>query len=563
MKFSSPIYRHTMLCLVLLVTSFISNAQLTPTQWRSDLTHFQQLVHNKYSNLFHRITARQFDSAVAAIDSKIGKLSDVQMNVEMAKLVAFIQVGHTAVRMRSGDPNQLTPWVHPIPVSFYFFSDGIYIKSISDQFKDAVGGKVTRIGKVDIESALQKIRPAIAFENEQGFKSMLQYYLNLPEYLQATGIVEDANSVSVTYQKSGAEHTIVLSPGTMNLNRHDFAGIKPPAGWTDAYDKINTPQSVLWLKDPLRFRYFEYLPASKTVYVRHSAVLDEPTETIAEFFEKVFKFVDNNDVDKFVLDIRLNGGGNNYLNKPVITGLIQSKKINQKGHLFVITGKATFSAAQNLTNEIERYTEAIFVGEPTSENVNFYGDTKTEILPASKLNVSLSWLWWQNMDPRDKRPWTAPLLATDLSFDNYKNGVDPAMNVIMQYRYEGSYEDRIAALIEAGKTDEAVALAREYMKNPLYRYANAELENKLNNYGYILMNKQKMQEANQVFSINVKLFPESANVYDSYAESFWKMGNREEAIKYYKVAIEKDPRGVTGENARTELKKIEAEKKGF
>ncbi len=30
-----------------------------------------------------------------------------------------------------------------------------------------------------------------------------------------------------------------------------------------------------------------------------------------------------------VLDVRLNGGGNNYLNKPVVTGIIESKKINQ------------------------------------------------------------------------------------------------------------------------------------------------------------------------------------------------------------------------------------------
>ena len=184
--------------------------------------------------------------------------------------------------------------------------------------------------------------------------------------------------------------------------------------------------------------------------------------------------------------------------------------------------------------------------------------------PQSKLNVSLSCLWWQNLDPRDKRQWTAPLLATDLTFDNYKSGVDPAVNAIMQYREEVAIEDRIRQHVIDGKETEALEMAKQYLSNPLYRYASANLESKLNNYGYTLINENKLKEANRLFAINVKLFPESANVYDSYAESFWKMGNKEEAIRYYNMAISKDPNGATGDNARNVLKQIEAEgKKGF
>ena len=179
---------------------------------------------------------------------------------------------------------------------------------------------------------------------------MLQYYLNAAEILQVSGIAEQADKIPVTYLKDGKEKTILISAETpVPGPRH---GPINESAWIDAYDKMNKPESVLWLKNPRRLRYFEYLPASKTVYVRHSGVQDEQDETIEYFFDKIIDFVDKNDVYKFILDIRLNGGGNNYLNKPVITGLVQSKKINKKGHLFVILGKATFSAAQNLTNEL-------------------------------------------------------------------------------------------------------------------------------------------------------------------------------------------------------------------
>ncbi|MBC7875447.1 MAG: hypothetical protein H7Y01_15710 [Ferruginibacter sp.] len=533
---------------------------MNDAEWRSDLRYFQQLIHSKYSNLFYNLTAQQFDNAVAGIDKKIGHLTDVQMNVEFAKLVAMFKVGHTAVRQRAGTGNDLTPWVHPVPVRFYLFSDGLYIKSIDAKYKEAAGGKVIKIGNTDAATALEKIRPAIAFENEQGFKNMIQFYLNLPEFLEAVGIIDDPGKVSITYLKEGKENSVTLLAENMPAP----AGHGPASAansWVDAYErKANIP---LWLKEPGKLRYFEYLPESKTVYVKHSAVQDEPGETIADFFAKVFRFVDSNDVDKFILDIRLNGGGNNYLNKSVITGIIQAKKINRKGHLFIITGKATFSAAQNLTNELEKYSEAIFVGEPTSENVNFFGDTRTEILPNSKLNVNLSWLWWQNLDPRDKRQWTAPQLAADLSFEDYQKGIDPAMEVIKNYKPEGSIDEKLRNLVVAGKYDEAVAAARAYLENPLHRYYKNDLETKVNDFGYRLMNQNKFQEANKVLYMNVQLFPESANVYDSYAESWWKLGNKEEAVKYYKIAISKDPNGFTGDGARNMLKQLQEDKKGF
>jgi tetratricopeptide (TPR) repeat protein len=75
-----------------------------------------------------------------------------------------------------------------------------------------------------------------------------------------------------------------------------------------------------------------------------------------------------------------------------------------------------------------------------------------------------------------------------------------------------------------------------------------------------MMNQNKFAEANKLFYMNVQLFPASANVYDSYAESFWKMGNAPEAIKYYEMAIAKDPNGATGESARKQLEQV---KKGF
>jgi tetratricopeptide (TPR) repeat protein len=545
------------LSLLLFVCSS-GNAQtkLTTAQWQSDLSYLQKKIHSDYSNLFYNVTAKQFDSAVVVLQKQIPHLTENEIRVGFIRLIAVFRIGHTLLRMRTGEnEDSLKPMFHFFPLTISHFNDGLYIQQIDTAYKESLGGRIVKIGNTPIDEVLKRMHTVIPCENEQYFKSHLHYYLRIPEILQALHIIENPEAATIKYIKDGTERNLTIKMQDYPAYAWND-GLFLPKGWVDAYENFNKPASVLWMKEPAKLRYFEYLKESKTVYVRHIAVVDRPGQMINGFFEKVFRFIDTNEVDKLVLDIRLNGGGNNYLNKPVITGIIQSKKINRYGHLFVITGAATFSAAQNLTNELEKYTEAIFAGEPTAENVNFWGDIRTEVLPISKLNVNLSWLWWQNMDPRDKRQWTAPNLAAEMSFENYKAGHDSAMNIILNFKEEKRIEEKIKDLVTTGNVEEALSITKEYMENPLHRYCKNELEEKINDMAYGMIIQDKAEAAKSLFSMNVQLFPNSANVYDSYAECLYRMGRNEEAKKNYEIAIAKDPKGPTGDNSRKMLAMI-------
>jgi tetratricopeptide (TPR) repeat protein len=547
--------------LLLLISGFLfvtgsAQNKLTAAQWQSDLNYLQKKIHNEYSNLFHNVTAKQFDSAVSALQKQIPHLSENEIRVGFIRLIAMFRIGHTLLRMRTGENEDiLKPMFHFFPLAASYFSDGLYVQQIDTAYKEALGGRIVKIGNTPIDEVLKRMHTVIPWENEQYFKSHLHYYLRIPEILQALRIIENAEAANIKYIKDGIERNLIIKMQDYPAYAGND-GLFVPKGWVDAYENFNKPASAFWLKEPGKLRYFEYLKESKTVYARHIAVVDRPGQLINDFFEKVFRFIDSNEVNKFVLDIRLNGGGNNYLNKQVITKIIESKKINRYGHFFVITGAATFSAAQNLTNELEKYTEAIFVGEPTAENVNFWGDIKTEVLPISKLNVNLSWMWWQNMDPRDKRKWTAPNLAAEMSFENYKAGYDSAMNIILNYKEEKRIDEKIKELAAAGKMNEVIAVTKEYMDNPLHRYCKNELEDKINDMAYSLAFQNKLEEAGRFFRMNVQFFPNSANAYDSYAECLYRLGKNEEAVKNYEIAVSKDPKGSVAENSRKMLAMI-------
>lgn len=162
---------------------------------------------------------------------------------------------------------------------------------------------------------------------------------------------------------------------------------------------------------------------------------NEKDETLSAFFDRVFAFADAHPVEKFVLDIRHNGGGNNTLNLPIVHGMIRrSDTIGAPERFFVVIGRETFSAAQNLATLLDIHTDATFVGEPTGGSPNHFGDAVTIRLPNSGLPVRIATLRWQDSDPRDTRPWIAPEIAVDLSFADFFSGQDPALGAIRTFR---------------------------------------------------------------------------------------------------------------------------------
>ena len=84
-------------------------------------------------------------------------------------------------------------------------------------------------------------------------------------------------------------------------------------------------------------------------------------------------------------------------------------------------------------------------------------------------------------------------------------------------------------------------------------------ETEMNSMGYSLLQVGKKQEAEAIFKLNMEAFPESSNVYDSYAELLMEQGKKDLAIANYKKSIELNP---ANQNGIEMLKKLGVETDG-
>ncbi len=80
-------------------------------------------------------------------------------------------------------------------------------------------------------------------------------------------------------------------------------------------------------------------------------------------------------------------------------------------------------------------------------------------------------------------------------------------------------------------------------------------EDDLNNWAYKLVDLGQATNAIEIFKLNVHLYPQSWNTYDSLAEGYEALGDKASAIKNFKKSLELNPKN---SNAVEHLKKLEA-----
>jgi len=406
------------------------NQQMNAKAWHEDLRFFAEQLPKCHQNLFHTMTHDRFETAVALLDERIPALARHQVIVELARIVALIGDGHSRIDLSDG-PNI---GFQRYPLRLYLYSDGLFVQAAGADNAETVGARVVAIGDTEVAEAYARVRQVISRDNEVWVKHVAPGLLVIPEVLHSLDLIRQIEHAQFTVETSSGERAAI----ELRSCAHDA-----PLQWIDAAAHVDAP-TPLWLRAPENKFWFTYLRDTHTLYLQYNSVRDKPEETIAEFFDKVFSFADTRQVDRFILDIRRNGGGNGYLNQPIIHSLIKRDQINQPGKLFTIIGRGTYSAAMMLADDLEKHTKTLFVGEPTGASPNMYGDAEKFVLPNSGLEVWASTLHWVYSEPRDRRPWIAPNIRAELSSADYHARRDPALEAILQHVPSSSDAETVA-----------------------------------------------------------------------------------------------------------------------
>lgn len=377
---------------------------LSASQWRYDVQYFVNELAAHHRNPYHYTSKADFDRAVSALMGHIPAMKDYEVVVGLQHLAALVGDGHTFI--------QTSELYHRFPLEVFWFGDQLRVVRAAADYKKALGCRVIQIGSVpvgEVQSRLQQLIPQ--GENEWFVMNASAQLMTEVEPLAALGVVSGTGPADFIFEGDhGGRFKLTIDPASKVDTSSMLAADSLPLPWQHSEDPF----------------WFTYPPESQTVYVDFRAYTDLDKHT-----KELWAFLGQHHADRLIVDMRWNGGGNYTKGREYLIYKLVFSAFNRNGHLFVITGRGTFSAGMTNVTDFRRETEAILVGEPTGARPNGYQENYWFTLPHSKLRASCAKLKYR-FQPEADTPAVFPDVRIDPDWKLFEEGEDAAVQFVLK-----------------------------------------------------------------------------------------------------------------------------------
>jgi len=413
-------------------------------RWRSDLAVAREAILTTHPDPFRRLPAQRLDEAFDELSKRLPSLEPYEAVVGLAGIVASLGDGHTRLSLplpgdadfvtgHSATPAPSDPELrfHTLPVRFGLYAEGLVVeRAVTDQ-ADLAGARVLEIGGRPVEEALAALEPVIRHDNRSQLLDLLPMHPAIPEVLAARGLAEGPEAVAFTFELA-AGGTVRRELPALGEGTHDWvSALGATPGRAPSWRHLAEGRApVRGAFD--RLHWTERIGDGRALFVQYNASDEADGEpSIPDLARRISDELASGGIDRLILDLRWNWGGDHSRDLPLLHALIAQKERLEPGGLFVLVGRGTFSAAMMLAVELERHLHPIFVGEPTGSSPNHCGDSRKVRLPGTGLTLRISTLAWQLSRPDDARDAIRPLIAIAPSWDAIRAGRDPALEAVL------------------------------------------------------------------------------------------------------------------------------------
>ena len=526
--------------LFIIVTSTFVNAQ-TPSKWAEDIDILTSKIERYHPMPWAKISKEEFLSQASELKNNLHKWSNEKIIVELMKLIALLEDGHSEVLLNYQE--KLNLW---FPLRIEKFYDGIFIIATDSVNKELLGSKVLKLGKYDADSAYSLVSETVAKDSKYGSYRLATNYLPNAVILKNLGINDGENNLKLeVVSLNGDERKVIVNSDEWGMwNNWSWYKTNVPTKnkAVSIFDeKINSLPLYLTKIIPSRIPYwFEYLPKDKMIYFQFNDVTDWDKDPLDGFKKRLFDTVEENSstVEKFIIDLRFNEGGNGYLISPFIREFIKREDLFNKIQIYIITGTHTFSAAPNLIAQMLKNTNAITVGDITAGPLNWCSDVLDFVLPHSQLKVNISTMYWQEGHPTDNRGYYPPDCYKPATFKNFYECKDDILDAIKNNKVVSP--KNILFNDGADKFLEIIADKEKLYGDIKEWFPYISFEMIMFAY-FDLIPAQKVVDAVKVLKLNTTLYPNDVRSWYALAEVYKELGMTQEAIQAFEKLISMEP----------------------
>jgi hypothetical protein len=387
------------------VTADQGTLTLTPQQWKEDLDFLAKELPKRHPDAFANTPKDKFDAAVADLAGKLDHLNSDEIFIGFDRIANLMGDAHTYVDFPKDNAN--------MPLDVRHFGSESRVRVVAVGYEQALGARVVAIQDIPIAKAREIALPVTPFAETTALRdSRVDAMLTTGMALHGLGITPGRNEAQFTLASDDGKQFVVnfkaLAPG-------------PEPKWLQVNNAL--------AEQPLEGSAgCTYLLEARTLYCKVRMIRD-----LAKPSKQMLDTIKREHPDKVVIDLRNNVGGDfNVGLKYLIEPLAKDPDINRKGHLFVLIGTDTFSAAMSNAAQFRDKTQATLVGQAVGERPNSYQEPRQFDLPNSHWAVRYSTRYYKFVNGGENV--IAPDKEIIPTWDEYKSGHDAVLEWVLAFK---------------------------------------------------------------------------------------------------------------------------------
>lgn len=419
-------------------------------QNRQDLDYLKPFA--EIDRSFSKERRAQFGSSLAALIDRADALSKAQLTMEVARLAALADNGHTNVRSLTSAND-----FPALPVRLGWFADGLFIVAAEAPQRDLLGAQVLAIDGQEPAGLLKALRPFIG-GSDSLVRELAPRIMVTPALLRVAlaGEQQEASNLALRLKDgSTIERVLAASDGAQSAKegafwpRRDLSPVKRPNASPDWLHVLDGAVPPAYLSRPETNYWHEVMADDGLVYVQINRMRNaENVLSLSDYLDGVLKEAGEKKLKYAVVDLRLNRGGD-YLTVADFSKRLPAV-LPPDGKLFILTSGNTFSAAISTLSRLRYFggAKSMQLGEPVGDRGQMWAEGDAATLPNSKIIVSFATKFhdWEKGCALNQildcflpnyifgaAPGSlAPHIAITPAFTNYAAGKDTVMDEVMK-----------------------------------------------------------------------------------------------------------------------------------
>ncbi len=410
--------------------------------WLQDLDSLERRF-IRFDRSFTASGKAQFRRLLAQLGSELPSLGDSQVVVRLSEMLALAGNAHTRLYLLRNRTE-----LRRLPLRLSWFQEGAFVVRATAAHESLLGCRVTAIEGHALQEVFDRVIRLFAGNRSwQLYKS--PYFMTSPEILAGIGMAGNPEVIRYGLECNGRRRVAALSALPLERKR------EPTEAWKDLtahsfkgwVSLLGTALPPLYLKEPSRHYWMSYLPDADLLYFQYNRAQDmSEGESLEEFAVRLKGRIESERPRTLVVDLRFNTGGNSGVARALMEELAGFNREDAERRLFVIVGRATFSAGISHVGQFVTRPGAVLVGEGVGDVLDTWSEGGNLVLPNSGLTAhytngfhAYSKRDYPEFKPYyqdlDLEPWQVnPHVWIEPTFSAYREGRDLVMEAILGNR---------------------------------------------------------------------------------------------------------------------------------